>query len=103
MTPANARAHVAAELSRGEKSLQAAEALLALGLFSDAVSRAYYAAFHHACALLLVEGAEPRTHAGVRGHRAFVTPPPRNPHPRPLSPGGRGELSGGTQPSRKMK
>ena len=29
------------------------------------VSRAYYAAFHHARALLLVAGLEPKTHLGV--------------------------------------
>jgi uncharacterized protein (UPF0332 family) len=33
----------------------------------DAVSRAYYAAFHLARALLLTEGVEPQTHTGVGG------------------------------------
>jgi uncharacterized protein (UPF0332 family) len=45
--------------------VRAAEALLALGLTNDAVSRAYYAAFHYARALLLLEGLEPKTHRGV--------------------------------------
>src|SRR5690606_37297691 len=43
----------------------AADALLKLGLFNDAVSRAYYAAYHHIVALLLTEGLEARTHSGV--------------------------------------
>jgi uncharacterized protein len=49
----------------GDDALRAAQALLALGLFNDAVSRAYYAAFHHARALLLLDGLEPKTHRGV--------------------------------------
>lgn len=65
MTDEHLRVHVAAELEQGATALRAAEALLALGLFSDAVSRAYYAAFHHAMALLLSSGVEPKSHAGV--------------------------------------
>lgn len=57
--------HIEAELARGREALRAAEALLAAGLLNDAVSRAYYAALHHALALLLTEGVEPRTHAGT--------------------------------------
>jgi hypothetical protein len=45
--------------------MQAAQALLQLGLHNDAVSRAYFAAFHYARALLLLEGLEPKTHRGV--------------------------------------
>jgi uncharacterized protein (UPF0332 family) len=45
--------------------LRAAHQLLTVGLLNDAVSRAYYAALHVARALLLTEGVEPQTHAGV--------------------------------------
>jgi uncharacterized protein len=54
-----------AEATLGDDALRAAEALLGLGLANDAVSRAYYAAFHYARALLLLEGLEPKTHRGV--------------------------------------
>lgn len=41
MTREHRVAHVLAELARGQASLRAANALLELGLHSDAVSRAY--------------------------------------------------------------
>lgn len=65
MSPENVRAHVTAEVARGDDALRAAHELFRLGLLNDAVSRAYYAALHVARALLLTEGAEPQTHAGV--------------------------------------
>jgi hypothetical protein len=76
LTDPNRRAHVAAELRRSEEALRAARSLLDLGLYADAVSRAYYAALHAAQALLLTEGVEPRTHRGVSGMLGlhFVVP-----------------------------
>lgn len=65
MSPENARLHVAAELTRAGEALRAAHELWKLGLLNDAVSRAYYAAFHSSLALLLTVGVEPVTHAGV--------------------------------------
>jgi uncharacterized protein (UPF0332 family) len=65
VSPENTRVHVRAEMVRSDESLRAAHELLKLGLFNDAVSRAYYAALHVARALLLTEGVEPQTHAGV--------------------------------------
>jgi uncharacterized protein (UPF0332 family) len=65
VSPENARVHVRAEIVRADESLRAAHELLKLGLVNDAVSRAYYAALHVARALLLTEGVEPQTHAGV--------------------------------------
>ena len=65
MSPENARAHVAAEIERGDQALRAAHELLRIGLLNDAVSRAYYAALHMARALLLTEGIDPQTHACV--------------------------------------
>ena len=44
MTDENRRRNVADELARAEQALQAARALLDLGLHADAVSRAYDAA-----------------------------------------------------------
>jgi uncharacterized protein (UPF0332 family) len=65
VTDEQKRAAILAEVVRGRDALRAAEALLGLALFADAVSRAYYAAYHHACALLLSVGEEPKTHGGV--------------------------------------
>ncbi|MBN1774144.1 MAG: HEPN domain-containing protein [Deltaproteobacteria bacterium] len=65
MTEDNRRENARAEAALGDDALRAAEQLLALGLPNDAVSRAYYAAFHYARALLLTEGLEPRTHRGL--------------------------------------
>jgi hypothetical protein len=65
VTEANRRANARAEADLGDQAMQAAQALLQLGLHNDAVSRAYFAAFHYARALLLLEGLEPKTHRGV--------------------------------------
>ena len=62
MNDSNRRENAAREASLGDDALRAAEALLALALYNDSVSRSYYAAFHYARALLLVEGLEPKTH-----------------------------------------
>lgn len=59
------RADIAAEVARGDSALRSAEILVAAGERADAVSRAYYAAFHHARALLLTLGEEARTHGGL--------------------------------------
>lgn len=65
MTEENRRHNARLEAARGDDALRAAEQLLAIELPNDAISRAYYAAFHYARALLLTEGLEPRTHRGV--------------------------------------
>ena len=65
MTEDNRRQNIATELARGKEALESAEILLAAGKNADAVSRAYYAAFHHACALLLMVGEQARRHSGV--------------------------------------
>lgn len=54
------------ELRLGVDALRAADALLAAGLPADAMSRAYYAAFHAARALLFSIGLEPRSHEAVK-------------------------------------
>jgi uncharacterized protein (UPF0332 family) len=65
VSPANKRVHIAAEVAHGERSLRAARELVRVDLLNDAVSRAHYAAFHFARALLLTEDVEPRSHGGV--------------------------------------
>lgn len=65
MTDENKKKSIAAECARGTDALESAEILLAAGKLADAVSRAYYAAFHFARALLLTRAEEPRTHSGV--------------------------------------
>jgi uncharacterized protein len=65
VTPPNRTENSAREAALGDDALRAAEALLGLGLHNDAVSRAYYAAFHYGRALLLLEGLEPKSHRGV--------------------------------------
>jgi uncharacterized protein (UPF0332 family) len=74
LTNENLHANVRIETDRGDASLESAEILLAAGKLADAVSRAYYGAFHYARALLLTVGEEPATHAGVERliHRDLV-------------------------------
>lgn len=65
MTEQNRAENLLLELQKGADAMKAARLCLGAGLWDDAVSRAYYAAFHHVTALLLKEGLEARTHAGV--------------------------------------
>lgn len=51
---------------RAHECLRAAQALLEQGFVADAVSRAYYATFHAATAVLAAAGVFPRTHHGLR-------------------------------------
>jgi hypothetical protein len=52
-------------LEKAEKKLKVAGKLLKSDDYEDAVSRAYYAVFHAAQALLLTEGERAETHKGV--------------------------------------
>ncbi len=52
-------------IEKATKKLEVSERLLKSGDYEDAVSRAYYAAFHAAQALLLTEGEHAETHKGV--------------------------------------
>ena len=65
MTDANRRLNLTVETEKGEASLRAADLCLQARLYDDAVSRAYYGAFHFVQALLLSEGLESKTHAGA--------------------------------------
>lgn len=52
-------------LDKSKEKLRVAERLLAGGAYDDAVSRAYYSAFHAAHAVLLTEGLTAGTHQGL--------------------------------------
>jgi len=65
MTEDNCRANAIDECRRGDECLAEARYLLDGGFHNAAVSRAYYAAFHWALALLIAKGLEPKTHRGV--------------------------------------
>lgn len=52
-------------IQKADKKLEVAEKLFKLSDYEDAVSRAYYAVFHAAQALLLTEGEQAETHKGV--------------------------------------
>jgi len=57
---------IKAGLARAHEKLAVAKHVLAAGYPADAVSPAYYAVFHAAEAVLLVEGDEPRSHEGLK-------------------------------------
>ena len=65
---------IAANLARAEQSIQAARQLVSGGYYDFAASRAYYAAFYAATAVLLHEGLEMSKHSGVIAsiHQRFV-------------------------------
>jgi uncharacterized protein (UPF0332 family) len=76
MTDENRGSNAREEIRVATDALRAAEALLDLGLLRDAVSRAYYAAFHAARALLLWRGHQVKTHGGLARlfHEHVVAP-----------------------------
>ena len=65
MTGENRIANARSEVAAARDALKVAEAALTLGIVRDAMSRTYFAAFHAARALLLLEGFEPKTHGGL--------------------------------------
>ena len=65
MTEDGRRESVALELATADEELRAADQLLAIGLARIALTRAYFAAFHAARAMLYSEDLAPRTHTGL--------------------------------------
>lgn len=59
------RAIIQSYLAKARDKAQVARELFAKGHWDDAVSRAYYAAFHAAQAVLLTEGQRGESHKGV--------------------------------------
>jgi len=60
------KSEIDAEMSRARQSLQAAELLCDNGLFSDSLSRSYYAILHAARAALLTQGVRVSSHEAVK-------------------------------------
>lgn len=65
MTKTNGRHNSIREMARAKETLAEAQHLLKGGFYNGAVSRAYYAAFHWACALLVSRGLQSKTHRGI--------------------------------------
>ena len=65
MTGEHSEGFVKDSLQRADKALEAARHLLADRLYEDAVSRAYYAMFHAARAILFTKGIITKTHSGA--------------------------------------
>ena len=65
MTKDNAAQNAAKEMMRAKEVLAEAQHLLTGGFYNGVVTRAYYAAFHGARALLITRGLESKTHRGV--------------------------------------
>jgi len=65
---------IASNLERAKVNLEAARDLLDKGYYDIAASRAYYAAFYSASALLLNDNIDTRKHSGVIAliHQHFV-------------------------------
>jgi len=65
---------VAAHMERAQQALQAARTLCDAGLFDDVASRAYYAAFHAAAAVLMARELTYKKHAAIIGavHKELV-------------------------------
>ncbi|MBI3241593.1 MAG: HEPN domain-containing protein [Chloroflexi bacterium] len=65
---------IAANVERAEQSIKAAQQLASNSFYDFAASRAYYAAFYAATAVLLHEGLEFSKHSGVIAsiHQRFV-------------------------------
>ncbi|MCL4489072.1 MAG: HEPN domain-containing protein [Chloroflexi bacterium] len=73
MTPSGEQ-EIAANLERAEQSIRASQDLSIKGYYDFAASRAYYAAFYAATAVLLNEGLDFSKHSGVIAsiHQRFV-------------------------------
>lgn len=65
---------IRANLQRAKQAVEAAKKLLSDGYYDFAASRAYYATFYAATALLLKEGMEFSKHSGVIAaiHKRFI-------------------------------
>ncbi len=96
MSEGSRRANIADAIARAGEALRAAETLTASGLHTDAVSRAYYAAYHFLAALLLSRGFDPRSHKGAITlfNTEFVRPG--------LLSSGHNRLLGGLQQAREL-
>lgn len=65
MNDKNKKINCLAEWSKSQEAFKEAELLLTQKFFGGSLSRSYYAAFHAAKAILMIEGLEAKTHQGV--------------------------------------
>ena len=65
MTEETSKNYAKASLERAEKALKSAKLLQENGELEDAASRAYYAMFHAARAILFSKGISAKTHRGT--------------------------------------
>jgi uncharacterized protein len=65
VTGDNQKRNIAEEVAKGNDLLETAEILHRAGKYADAVSRAYYAVFHYAAALLLTAGLQAKSHGAL--------------------------------------
>lgn len=65
MTRENKRSNILLEVDRAVQDLRDARLLREAQSHASAVAKAYYSMFHHARALILLEGLESRSHSGV--------------------------------------
>lgn len=66
MNEANKLGNAGFEMEKGNAALEEAQILFDNAKYDGAVSRAYYAAFHYACAVLLNKGLEAKSHQGMQ-------------------------------------
>jgi len=66
MEPKNKQEFVKSRVSLAKEKLRAARKLLADGFYRDSISRAYYAMYHLAKAILVLRNKEPYSHKGVK-------------------------------------
>lgn len=74
MNATNQTENAKLEKSKGDNAWEEANILFDKAKYDGAVSRAYYAAFHYACAALLTKGFEANSHQGMQRlfHLHFV-------------------------------
>lgn len=65
MNDKNRKINIQLEVEKGQACLRQARMLADNCEYDGAISRAYYAIFHHASALLLTKGLEARSHEGL--------------------------------------
>lgn len=62
----NVREMILGQIAKAEEKLNAARSLMKGGFLDDAISRAYYAIFHAASAILLSEGISVESHSALK-------------------------------------
>jgi len=65
MTGDNRLANARIDIATARDEIRLADAAIGIGVRRGAMSRSYYAVFHACRALLLLEGVEAKTHAGL--------------------------------------